>query len=149
MTYWPGHNFASALIRRLADSRVRAASTKRSSPSASTSPSTLRMQKGRRIQTPNGGLLPGGTVKRLSHQFGVLGILTPPPKAKGMLACKVGAIVNAPVIMAASPCISCHVVTESWVFLKGVGHRQNVLGQNGGRNQNERLPDSNCLSLVQ
>jgi len=89
------------------------------------------------------------TVKRLSHQFGVLGILTPPPKAKGMLACKVGAIVNAPVIMAASPCISCHVVTESWVFLKGVGHRQNVLGKNGERNQNEQLPDSNCLSLVQ
>src|SRR5260370_10380622 len=55
MTYWAGQSFASALIRRLAGSRVRAASTKRSSPSASTSPSTLRMQKGRRIQTPHGG----------------------------------------------------------------------------------------------
>jgi hypothetical protein len=35
--------------------RVRAASTKCSSPSSSTSPSTLRMQKGRRIQTPKWG----------------------------------------------------------------------------------------------
>ena len=48
--------------------------------------------------------------------------------------------------MAASPCISCHVVTKSWVFSEGVGHRQNALGQNGGRNQNERLPDSNGIS---
>jgi len=86
-------------------------------------------------------------VKRLSHQFGVLGILTPPPKAKGMLACKVGAIVNAPVIMAASPCILSHAVTERWVLLKGAGHRQNALGKNGGRNQNERLPASKAASF--
>jgi hypothetical protein len=38
-------------------------------------------------------------------------------------------------------------VTESWVFSEGVGHRQNALGKNGGRNQNERLPDSHCISF--
>ncbi len=69
-------------------------------------------------------------MERLSHQSGVLGILTP-------------------VIVAASPCILSHAVTERWVLLKGAGHRQNALGKNGGRNQNERLPDSNCISIVQ
>ncbi len=49
--------------------------------------------------------------------------------------------------MAVSLCISCHAVTESWLFLKGVGHRENALGKNGGRNQSERLPDSNRISI--
>src|SRR5713101_8160350 len=50
--------------------------------------------------------------------------------------------------MAASPCISCHVVTERWVFLTGVGHRQNALGKNGGRNQNERRLKLHQLSAM-
>src|SRR5258708_33870213 len=55
MTYSPGHNSASACARAFAASSVCAASTHCSSPSSSMSPSTVRMQKGRLIQTPNGG----------------------------------------------------------------------------------------------
>src|SRR5690349_9353393 len=51
---------------------VCADATKCSSPSSSTSPSTLRMQKGRRIQTPNVDKLKVGTVQPSSNQFGVL-----------------------------------------------------------------------------
>src|SRR6266852_5375542 len=69
MTCWPGHNSASACTRALAWSRVCPASTECRLPS----PRNLKMQKGGRIQAPNGDDLPGGTAERLSHQFGMLG----------------------------------------------------------------------------
>src|SRR5215472_2268704 len=50
MTNLPGHDSPSVLIRRLAACRVLVASTKRTSPPSSTSPRTLRMQKGRRAR---------------------------------------------------------------------------------------------------
>src|SRR6266481_5684556 len=49
------HNSASDWTRALASSRLCAASTKHSSPSSSTSPTTLRMQKGWRIPHSNWG----------------------------------------------------------------------------------------------
>src|SRR5438477_1544270 len=55
MTYSPGHDFASAVTRTFAASRVCAVSTKRGLPS----PRNLRMQKGRPNQTPNGTIYRG------------------------------------------------------------------------------------------
>src|SRR5437016_604899 len=69
MTYSPGHDFAIAVTRFFAASRVCAASTKRGLPS----PRNLRMQKGRANQTPSGGQFLQGAVARLSHESGVLG----------------------------------------------------------------------------
>jgi hypothetical protein len=80
-------------------------------------------------------------VERLSHQSGVLGILTPTPKSEGnarvrsrhdcKCICHRGGVA-----MHFVPCCD-----GTLGFPKGVGHRQNALGKNGGRNQNERLPD--------
>src|ERR1700682_1665465 len=60
MTYSPGHTSLSSCTRVLAASKVSAASTKCWLPS----PCTLKIQKDRRIQTPNGDLLRGdnGTI---------------------------------------------------------------------------------------
>src|SRR6267143_5939442 len=69
MMYSPGHNRARSLALSVASSRVCAFSTKCRLPS----PSTLKMLKGRGIQTPDGDDLLGGTVKELSHQFSELG----------------------------------------------------------------------------
>src|SRR5713226_261737 len=69
MMYSPGHNRASSLALSLASSKVCASSTKCRLPS----PSTLKMQKGKGIQTPDGDDLLGGTVERLSHQLSALG----------------------------------------------------------------------------
>src|SRR6266404_631591 len=51
MPYAPGHTWPSSLTRDFAWSRVGNASTKCGLPS----PCNLKMQKGKRIQTPNGG----------------------------------------------------------------------------------------------
>ena len=67
--YSPGHNRASSLALSLASSRVCASSTNGRLPS----PRNLKMRKGKGIQTPDEDDLLGGTVKRLSHQFSVLG----------------------------------------------------------------------------
>src|SRR5713226_3383099 len=87
MTYWPGHSLASALTRRVASSRVRAASTKRSSPSLSTSPRTFRMQKGsriRKLQTPTGAVGTIAESTRVSKTFQFRGTHHPIPNKRLM-----------------------------------------------------------------
>src|SRR5437879_11891883 len=81
MTYSPGHDFACALTRAFAASRVSAASTKRGLPS----PRNLRMQKGRANQTPR--TIYKGAVRSLSHEMRCVGNGKPiQPRDMGFVA---------------------------------------------------------------